>query len=45
MGHFGRRSITLGWIWLVYPACVLSYFGQGALILVDPTTVRSPFSS
>ena len=43
MGHFGRRSITLGWIWLVFPACVLSYLGQGALILADPTAVRSPF--
>jgi KUP system potassium uptake protein len=43
MGHFGRRSITLGWIWLVFPACVLSYLGQGALILADPAAVRSPF--
>ena len=43
MGHFGRRSITLGWLWLVFPACVLSYFGQGALILADPTAVSSPF--
>ena len=43
MGHFGRRSITLGWLWLVFPACVLSYFGQGALVLADPAAVRSPF--
>ena len=29
MGHFGRRSITLGWLALVLPALVLNYFGQG----------------
>jgi KUP system potassium uptake protein len=43
MGHFGRRPITRGWLVLVFPACVLSYFGQGALILADPTNVSSPF--
>ena len=43
MGHFGRRSITCGWLLLVFPACVLSYFGQGALILKDPVNVSSPF--
>ena len=43
MGHFGRRAITRGWLLLVLPACVLSYFGQGALIIGDPSTVSSPF--
>ncbi|MGX6601019.1 potassium transporter Kup [Micromonosporaceae bacterium Da 78-11] len=43
MGHFGRRAITLGWLTLVLPACVLNYFGQGALILGDASTVSSPF--
>jgi KUP system potassium uptake protein len=43
MGHFGRRAITRGWLILVFPACVLSYFGQGALILTDPAKVASPF--
>jgi KUP system potassium uptake protein len=43
MGHFGRRAITRGWLLLVFPACVLSYFGQGALILGDQRTVSSPF--
>ena len=33
MGHFGRRAITYGWLGLVLPACTLSYFGQGALVL------------
>jgi KUP system potassium uptake protein len=43
MGHFGRRSITRAWLWLVFPACVLSYLGQGALVLADPKNVGSPF--
>ncbi|GAA2364379.1 potassium transporter Kup [Dactylosporangium salmoneum] len=43
MGHFGRRSITRAWLWLVFPACVLSYFGQGALVLADPSNVAGPF--
>jgi KUP system potassium uptake protein len=43
MGHFGRRAITRGWLFLVFPACILSYFGQGALILDDPDNISSPF--
>jgi KUP system potassium uptake protein len=43
MGHFGRRAITRGWLILVFPACVLSYMGQGALILEDPANISSPF--
>ncbi|MFD9669517.1 potassium transporter Kup [Rhodococcus sp. NPDC059968] len=43
MGHFGRRAITRGWLGLVLPACVLSYLGQGALLLGDPDAVSSPF--
>jgi KUP system potassium uptake protein len=43
MGHFGRRAITRGWLGLVLPACVLSYLGQGALIIDDPARISSPF--
>ncbi|MCB0932480.1 MAG: KUP/HAK/KT family potassium transporter [Mycobacterium sp.] len=43
MGHFGRRAITLAWLGLVLPAVVLSYFGQGALLLGDPSVVNAPF--
>jgi KUP system potassium uptake protein len=43
MGHFGRRAITLGWLGLVLPACTLSYFGQGALVLRDESAVTAPF--
>jgi KUP system potassium uptake protein len=41
MGHFGRRAITRGWLFLVLPACVLNYLGQGALLLGDETAVRT----
>ena len=43
MGHFGRAPITRVWLILVFPACILSYLGQGALILDDPTSISSPF--
>lgn len=43
MGHFGRKPISIGWVFLVFPACTLSYFGQGALILRDPANASAPF--
>jgi KUP system potassium uptake protein len=44
MGHFGRAPITRAWIFLVFPACILNYLGQGALVLSDPATALSnPF--
>ena len=44
MGHFGRAPITRAWLALVFPACILSYLGQGALILDNPAAnISSPF--
>jgi KUP system potassium uptake protein len=43
MGHFGRPAITRAWLLLVFPACILSYLGQGALILDDRTAIDAPF--
>ena len=43
MGHFGARPIRLAWLFFVLPCLVLNYFGQGALILGDPTAVANPF--
>ena len=43
MGHFGIKPIRLTWFVLVLPALVLNYFGQGAVILEDPTTLAHPF--
>jgi len=43
MGHFGKRPIRLAWISFVMPALLLNYFGQGALLLRDPSAVSNPF--
>ena len=43
MGHFGRRPIRRAWFFVVFPALIINYLGQGALILHDPTAVGSPF--
>lgn len=43
MGHFGRQPIKLAWFSFVLPALVLNYFGQGALLLIQPDAIQSPF--
>ena len=43
MGHFGRGPIRLSWIFLVFPALLLNYFGQTALVLEDPQAAVHPF--
>ncbi|PKO36844.1 MAG: potassium transporter Kup [Betaproteobacteria bacterium HGW-Betaproteobacteria-6] len=43
MGHFGRFPIRVAWFGFVMPALVLNYFGQGALLLVDPQAIANPF--
>ncbi|MFC3491578.1 potassium transporter Kup [Glycomyces rhizosphaerae] len=43
MGHFGRRNITVGWVFLVFPALLLNYMGQGAMILDSPANVDGSF--
>src|SRR5205085_9137405 len=43
LGHFGRKPIQTAWIGLVLPALTLNYFGQGALVLADPKTIKDPF--
>jgi KUP system potassium uptake protein len=43
MGHFGRFPIRIAWFGFVMPALVLNYFGQGALLLVEPQAIASPF--
>ena len=43
MGHFGKNPIRLAWFGYVSPALVLNYFGQGALLLSDPSAVSNPF--
>jgi KUP system potassium uptake protein len=43
MGHFGARPIRFAWFTAVFPALLLNYFGQGALLLTDPSAARDPF--
>jgi KUP system potassium uptake protein len=43
MGHFGRRPIKIGWTYLVFPALVLNYLGQGSLLIQDPKAIENPF--
>jgi KUP system potassium uptake protein len=43
MGHFGRKAITRAWLFVVVPALILNYLGQGALLITDKTTLSAPF--
>lgn len=43
LGHFGRRPIQYAWLFFVFPALLLNYFGQGALVLADPAAMENPF--
>ena len=43
MGHFGAVPIRRAWFFLVLPALLANYFGQGALLLHNPETVVNPF--
>ncbi len=43
LGHFGPRPIRVAWLTVTKPAVLLNYFGQGALLLHDPSAARNPF--
>ncbi|HTI70866.1 MAG TPA: potassium transporter Kup [Candidatus Limnocylindria bacterium] len=43
MGHFGAKPIRIAWFSMVLPALLLNYFGQGALLLHDPSALENPF--
>lgn len=43
MGHFGRRSVRLSWGTVVFPALILNYLGQGAVLLFAPENIINPF--
>ena len=43
MGHFGRRPIQAAWLFLVLPALMANYLGQGAAIIANPAAVENPF--
>lgn len=43
MGHFGLKPIRFAWFSLVFPALLLNYFGQGALLMTHPDAIENPF--
>jgi KUP system potassium uptake protein len=43
MGHFGRKPVQLAWLVLVWPALLINYFGQGALLIQSATPIGNPF--
>ncbi len=43
MGHFGANPVRLAWFGMVFPALMINYIGQGALVLRDPAAIKNPF--
>ena len=43
MGHFGAKPIQLAWFFMVFPALMINYIGQGALVLRDAAAIKNPF--
>ncbi len=43
MGHFGLKPIRMAWFGFVFPALLLNYFGQGALLINNPAAIENPF--
>ncbi len=43
MGHFGKKPIRIAWFTIAMPALTLNYFGQGALLLAEPSAKANPF--
>ncbi|WP_297370376.1 potassium transporter Kup [Acidocella sp.] len=43
MSHFGRKPIRISWLFFVLPCLLLNYYGQGALVIANPSTADNPF--
>lgn len=43
MGHFGRKAISIAWLYVAFPCLLLNYMGQGALLLDQPAAAENPF--
>ncbi len=43
MGHFGLKPIQRMWFFVAFPGLLMNYFGQGALLLRDPSAIVNPF--
>ena len=42
LGHFGRKPIALAWLFVVLPALIINYMGQGAMLLKEPASIENP---
>jgi KUP system potassium uptake protein len=43
MGHFGRKAISIAWLYVALPCLMLNYLGQSALLLHNPAAAENPF--
>jgi KUP system potassium uptake protein len=43
LSHFGRMPIVRAWYSLVFPSLILAYLGEGAMLIVNPQNLESPF--
>jgi KUP system potassium uptake protein len=43
LGHFGKKAIRISWLSAAFPALLLNYFGQGALLVSSPALTHNPF--
>ena len=43
LGHFGRKPVQMAWLCFIFPCLALNYLGQGAMVLLDPSTMDNPF--
>ena len=43
LGHFGKKPISIAWMFIVFPALALNYLGQGAMVLADPSRLENSF--
>ena len=43
MGHFGRKAISISWLYVAFPCLLINYMGQGALLLARPAAIENPF--
>ncbi|WP_334183486.1 potassium transporter Kup [Novosphingobium sp.] len=43
MGHFGRKAISISWLYVAFPCLLLNYLGQASLVLRNPEAISNPF--
>ncbi|ALC05180.1 putative potassium transport system protein kup [Corynebacterium deserti GIMN1.010] len=42
MGHFGAQAVRKAWFVVVMPSLIITYLGQGALVINHPEAVSNP---